>query len=196
MNISRRQALSVALTTATSVVALSACSTQSDALAQQAGSGQGYVSGSGVVTQLALDERGEPIDVAFTLLDGTQTSLAAYRPKLVVLNLWYAACPPCRKEAPVLNTISNEFASDVQFVGVNVRDAAPAAQSFLKTFDVKYANTLDTDGTIVSTLSGILPPQATPSTVILDSQGRAAARVVGEVEESTLRGLVEDVLGR
>ena len=47
---------------------------------------------------------------------------------------------------------------------------------------------------MVAALSTILPPQATPSTVILDAQGRAAARVVGAVEESTLRGLIEDVL--
>jgi hypothetical protein len=53
---------------------------------------------------------------------------------------------------------------------------------------------LDSDGSMVSLLSGVLPPQATPSTVVLDATGRAAARVVGAVTRSTLTGLVEDAL--
>ena len=38
-----------------------------------------------------------------------------------------------------------------------------------------------------------LPPKAIPSTVVLDEQGRVAARVLGEVSASTLRGILEDV---
>ncbi|RAG62685.1 TlpA family protein disulfide reductase, partial [Burkholderia multivorans] len=59
---------------------------------------------------------------------------------------------------------------------------------------IPYPNMIDSNGDMVALLSGVLPPQATPSTVILDAQGRAAARVVGAVDESTLRGLIEDVL--
>lgn len=194
MTINRRKALTAVLTTA-ALVAVSGCSTESDSLAEQAGSGQGYVSGSGVITQIPEDERGEPVDFDFTLLDGKKGSVKDYRPKLVVVNLWYAACPPCRKEAPELNAVAKKFEDKVQFLGVNVRDAKPAAEGFTKTFKVEYDNTLDSDGTIVAALSDVLPPQATPSTVILDEQGRPAARVVGAVEESTLRGLIEDALG-
>ncbi|EFG47514.1 Tat pathway signal sequence domain protein [Brevibacterium mcbrellneri ATCC 49030] len=194
MTVNRRKALTAVLATA-ALVATSACSTKSDSLAEQAGSGQGYVSGSGVVTQIPEAERGEPVNFDFTLLDGKQGSVKDYQPKLVVVNLWYAACPPCRKEAPALNEAATKFADDVEFLGVNVRDGKAAAEGFTKTFDVKYANALDTDGSIVAALSEVLPPQATPSTVILDQEGRPAARVVGAVEESTLRGLIEETLG-
>lgn len=194
MTVNRRKALTATLATAV-LVATSACSTESDSLADQAGSGQGYVSGSGVVTQIPEAERGEPVEFDFTLLDGTKGSVKDYRPKLVVVNLWYASCPPCRKEAPVLNEVASKFADDAEFLGVNVRDGKAAAEGFTKTFDVKYANTLDTDGSIVASLSKVLPPQATPSTVILDKAGRPAARVVGAVEESTLRGLIEETMG-
>ncbi|MGO1263177.1 MAG: TlpA family protein disulfide reductase, partial [Brevibacterium aurantiacum] len=68
-----------------------------------------------------------------------------------------------------------------------------AANAFISNYQVPYANMLDTNGDMVALLSGVLPPQATPSTVVLDAQGRAAARVVGEVDESTLKGLIEDV---
>ena len=171
---------------------LSACS-ENDELADQAGSDQGYVSGSGVVSQVAKDERGAPLELSFETLDGKSMSLADIRPTPVVINLWYAACPPCRKEAPDLKSVAESFGEKVQFLGVNVRDQAAAANAFVSNYQIPYANMLDTDGEMVALLSGVLPPQATPSTVILDAKGRAAARVVGEVDESTLKGLLEDV---
>ncbi|MCQ9368238.1 TlpA family protein disulfide reductase [Brevibacterium sp. 50QC2O2] len=190
--VTRRAALSITLGAA--LVTLSACKSSNDELAQQAGSNQGYISGDGVVTQLGEGDRGKPLDLEFTDLAGKKHSLAEYRPKAVVINLWYAACPPCRKEAPDLVEVSQKFKKDVVFLGVNVRDQAPAAKSFIDTFKVPYTNMIDTDGAMVSLLSSILPPQATPSTVVLDAQGRAAARIVGASESSTLRGVIEDVL--
>lgn len=194
---SRRRMLGwlAAGTSAAALVALAGCSSDDDdALAQQAGSEQGYVSGTGVITQVPVEERGEPLDAEFTTLDGESATLSEWRPKAVVINLWYAACPPCRKEAPALHAVAEEFSEETMFLGVNVRDQEGAANAFIRNFEVPYPNMLDTDGRIVALLSGILPPQATPSTVVLDAQGRAAARVVGAVEESTLRGIVEDVL--
>lgn len=171
---------------------LSACS-ENDELADQAGSDQGYVSGSGVVSQVPKDKRGSPLELSFDTLDGKSTSLADIRPTPVVINLWYAACPPCRQEAPDLKSVADSFGDKVQFLGVNVRDQAAAANAFISNYQIPYANMLDTDGEMVAQLSGVLPPQATPSTVILDAKGRAAARVVGEVDATTLKGLIEDV---
>ncbi len=190
---SRRQLLAWAAAVVAGT-AIAGCSPESDALAEQAGSEQGYISGTGVITQVPAGERGAPLELDFELLDGSAASLAGWRPRAVVINLWYAACPPCRKEAPDLVSAAEAFADDTVFLGVNVRDQAAAAQAFVESFSVPYPNMLDTDGTMVAALSSILPPQATPSTVILDREGRPAARVVGAVEESTLRGLIEDVL--
>ena len=178
-------------------LALAGCGTSgSEDLAEQARSGEdkGYVSGAGVITQLTDAERGDPLDLDFTLLSWESASLADWRPRPVVINLWYAACPPCRVEAPDLNAASEEFSDEVEFLGVNVRDQAATAESFVRTFEVPYSIMIDSDGSMVSLLSGVLPPQATPSTVILDPSGRAAARVVGAVTRSTLTGLIEDVL--
>ena len=178
-------------------LALAGCgSSGSEDLAEQARSGEdkGYVSGSGVITQLTGDERGEPMDLSFDLLAGGTASLADWRPKVVAINLWYAACPPCRVEAPDLNATYEHFGDQVEFLGVNVRDRAATAESFVRSFEVPYPIMIDGDGSMVSLLSGVLPPQATPSTVVLDPSGRAAARVVGAVTRSTLTGLIEDVL--
>ena len=143
---------------------------------------------------MAAEDRGEPLDLSFETLDGKSMSLADLRPTPVVVNLWYAACPPCRKEAPDLKSVSEEFGDKAQFIGVNVRDQEAAANAFIQNYQVPYPNMLDSNGEMVSLLSGVLPPQATPSTVVLDAKGRAAARVVGEIDASTLKGLIEDVL--
>ncbi|MGO0603205.1 TlpA family protein disulfide reductase [Brevibacterium linens] len=188
-----RRALFTSALAAGTALALSACS-ENDELADQAGSDQGYVSGSGVVSQVAVEDRGNPLELSFETLDGESMSLADLRPTPVVVNLWYAACPPCRKEAPDLKSVSEEFGDKAQFIGVNVRDQEAAANAFIQNYQVPYPNMLDSNGEMVSLLSGVLPPQATPSTVVLDAQGRAAARVVGEVDASTLKGLIEDVL--
>ncbi|WP_291793410.1 MULTISPECIES: TlpA family protein disulfide reductase [Brevibacterium] len=178
-------------------LALAGCgSSGSENLARQADSGdeKGYVSGEGVITEVAEADRGEPLDLAFTTLTGEETSLAAWRPKVVAINLWYAACPPCRVEAPDLNAVYEEYAGEVEFLGANVRDEAPTAESFVRTFEVPYPIMIDSEGEMVALLSSILPPQATPSTVILDASGRAAARVVGAASASTLRGLIEGAM--
>ena len=187
-----RRALFTSALAAGTALALSACS-ENDELADQAGSDQGYVSGSGVVSRVPAEDRGEPLDLSFETLDGKSMSLADLRPTPVVVNLWYAACPPCRKEAPDLKSVSEEFGDKAQFIGVNVRDQEAAANAFIQNYQVPYPNMLDSNGEMVSLLSGVLPPQATPSTVVLDAKGRAAARVVGEVDASTLKGLIEDV---
>ena len=187
-----RRALFTSALAAGTALALSACS-ENDELADQAGSDQGYVSGSGVVSRVPAEDRGEPLDLSFETLDGKTVSLADLRPTPVVINLWYAACPPCRKEAPDLKSVSEEFGDKAQFIGVNVRDQEAAANAFIQNYQVPYPNMLDSNGEMVSLLSGVLPPQATPSTVVLDAKGRAAARVVGEVDASTLKGLIEDV---
>lgn len=187
-----RRALFTSALAAGTALALSACS-ENDELADQAGSDQGYVSGSGVVSRVPAEDRGEPLELSFETLDGKSMSLADLRPTPVVINLWYAACPPCRKEAPDLKSVSEEFGDKAQFIGVNVRDQEAAANAFIQNYQVPYPNMLDSNGEMVSLLSGVLPPQATPSTVVLDAKGRAAARVVGEVDASTLKGLIEDV---
>ena len=44
--------------------------------------------------------------ITLTGLNGTTTTLAAYRGKLVVLNAWATWCPPCRREMPSLERLS------------------------------------------------------------------------------------------
>ncbi|SDQ15946.1 TlpA disulfide reductase family protein [Quadrisphaera sp. DSM 44207] len=159
------------------------------------GDSRSYVAGDGSVATVAVEERGEPVELAGETTDGSTVDVADWRGDVVVLNVWYAACPPCRKEAPDLAAIAQETATDgVRFLGINTEDDAATAQAFERTFATPYPSLLDAgDGSALLALRGTVPPQAVPSTVVLDAQGRPAARVLGIADPSVLSALVQDV---
>lgn len=149
----------------------------------------GYVSGDGTVTEWADGERGEPVDLSGTSFEGEPVDVADYRGQVVVLNTWYAACPPCRAEAPDLVEINGR--EDVQVLGINSRDDAATALAFDRTFGVEYPSIDDSNGQAIAGLQGLVAINAVPTSLILDAEGRVAARVIGRVEPSTLQSLVD-----
>ena len=171
---------------------LSACA-QEDALAQQAkaGDNKNYVAGDGSVTEFAAGDRKSAIQVNGTLFNGTTVAPADFQGKVTVLNFWFAACAPCRVEAPILEELHQEFKDQgVQFYGVNLRDEKATAEAFEKTFNLTYPSFDDKDGGVLLAVSGLVPPGAVPTTLVLDKQGRVASRVLGEVQKGTLKALI------
>jgi peroxiredoxin len=162
----------------------------------RAGDSKQYVAGDGTVLEVAPDARAEPVEgVAGPTADGGEVDLADLRGDVVVLNLWYAACGPCRVEAPDLVALADELEPQgARFVGLNTRDDAPGALAFEQTFDVPYPSIIDTQGSAVLALRGQLVPNAVPTTLVVDREGRVAARVSGRIDASVLRTLVEDAL--
>ena len=177
---------------AVAVAGVPGCSTSG---AQPSVVDQGYVAGDGSVVQLAPQERGEPVELSGTTLDGERVDVTEWRGSPVVLNTWFAACGPCREEAPDLAEISAETAADgVRFLGINTSDGAAQGLAFEEQFGIEYPSLLDRDGLGVLALRGDLPPAATPTTLVLDPSGRVAARFLGAADPSTLRTVIDDAL--
>lgn len=195
--VASRHARRLVVTIAIAVV-LTGC-TANDSLAEQyrSGNGQGYISGDGAYTVIAEADRGEAIEFEGTIENGDTVSSDDYRGEVLVVNFWYAACPPCRLEAPDLEALSQQFAPDgVSFLGMNIYDQAPTAMSFAEEFGVTYPSILDAnDGSVRLTFAGQVAPNAVPTTLVLDQQGRVAARISGVISEpSVLRSMITDVL--
>jgi thiol-disulfide isomerase/thioredoxin len=114
----------------------------------------------------------------------------------VVYNVWGSWCPPCREEAPDLQRVWQEAKTNgVQFVGIDVKDNDAAARAFEREYVVTYPSINGEDSaTALLAFSGSVPANAVPSTVIVDQQGRLAARVVGKTTYATLHALVREVL--
>ena len=159
------------------------------------GDGESGGAGSRLVQRYAPEDRVQIEDFTAELLDGSAFDTRDLRGKVSVFNVWGSWCGPCREEAPDLARVSKEFEDDVQFVGINVRDSADAARAFERSFDVPYPSIRPQDSaTATLAFGGALASAAVPSTVVLDVDGRVAARVVGTITYSTLQGLVEDAI--
>src|SRR5699024_1302296 len=116
----RVRALGAALLVA--AFALVACGSDNDDLAQRASNdGTNYVAGDGSVEELGAESRGDAVEVDSQLFDGTEITPETFQGEVSVINFWYAACAPCRVEAPDLQETYEEFESDgVQFFGLEL----------------------------------------------------------------------------
>jgi thiol-disulfide isomerase/thioredoxin len=171
---------------------LTACSSSS-----QGSSGRNFVQadGNGSITYVAPAKRGSAVSMRGTTLEGQPFDLSALHGKIVVMNVWGSWCAPCRKEAPDLQKAWVALgAKGVQFMGINVRESDKAqALAFQRTFGITYPSLTDDGGQALLSLRGAVAANAIPTTVVIDTEGRIAARVSGTTTATTLNDLVTDV---
>ncbi len=127
----------------------------------------------------------EPLpDVSFTDGSGNSKSLADFRGKTILLNLWATWCAPCREEMPSLDRLQQEFGSDkFEVVALALeRGGAKAARKFLD--EIKASNlALYVDK---STRAGSkLRVLGMPTTILIDGEGREIGRLAGPAEWDT-----------
>lgn len=190
--------LAAAATVVTLGLAVTACGADANSIAAQARSGdnKGFVSGDGTIERVAVGQRSAPLTLDGTMLDGGPWKVADARDKVLVLNVWGQWCGPCVAEMPHLQQVWSQASTagkPVQFMGINSRDGAETAKAFLRANKITYPSLADDGGRTLLALRG--KANTTPTTLVLDRQGRIAARVSGPVTAATLTGLVDDVLG-
>ncbi|WP_221586129.1 TlpA disulfide reductase family protein [Microbacterium sp. G2-8] len=191
----RRTLAALAVTALAASVA--ACS--NDPVAEQylEGDNKGYIAGDFRVDEIPADERGEPVVWEGESEHGETLSSEGTRGGITVVNFWYAACGPCIAEAPDLQQVWEEYeGDDVQFVGVNTYDQADTARSFATDHGITYPSVIDVNtGSVKLAFAAVTPIQATPTTLVLDREGRVAARIIGQLEgASILSTLVRETL--
>ena len=191
------RSLKIAALALLAVTVLAGCT--ADPLAQQyaEGTNQNYISGDGSLTTIALADRGEPVSFTGETAEGDTVSSDDYAGEVVVLNFWYAACPPCRVEAPDLENLHTEFdGKGASFLGVNVRDQADTAKTFEAETGISYPSVIDAnDGNLMLAFAGTVAPNAVPTTLVIDKQGRVAARFLGLIDSPTaLKTIIDETI--
>ncbi|KQY74878.1 alkyl hydroperoxide reductase [Microbacterium sp. Root1433D1] len=193
-----RRAVGAALA-AVLAIGLSACAPDPVSESFLNGENTGYVAADGAIVEIPVSERGEPVVFSGVTEEGEKFDSADIAGQVAVVNFWYAGCAPCRLEAADLEAVWQDFSDeDVAFVGINTRDQADTAVAFANEYGVTYPSLIDVDtaqAKLAFAKAEATPITATPTTLVLDKQGRVAARIIGPIDgKSILSTLVKDAL--
>jgi thiol-disulfide isomerase/thioredoxin len=132
-----------------------------------------------------------PITLRGRLLTGGAWSSATIRGRLLVVTITASWCGPCRAGQGALNQVANAYqAKGVRFLAVATQDTRPRALTLARTLPIAYPVLLDPAGTLAQQLQ----VSAVPVTVVLDRDGRIAARLDGEVAGRTLSARLDALL--
>jgi thiol-disulfide isomerase/thioredoxin len=112
---------------------------------------------------------------------GAAKTLADFKGRVVLLNLWATWCAPCKKEMPALDRLQKELGSDTfEVVALSVdRQGAVASKKFL---DETKATNLKLYVESTSKSIGLLKAPGLPTTLLIDKEGREIGRLAGPAE--------------
>ena len=181
------------------LLGLTACSQPVDRLAAdyREGIGQNYISGDGAYVFIEPGSRGDSVTFSGELDMGGDFDSAEFAGQPLLVNFWYAGCPPCRLEATDLQELNDTFSPEgMGFVGINIYDQRATSLTFAEEFGITYPSILDAgSGLARLSFAGQITPNAVPTTLILDSEHRVAARVSGLITDiPLLKRMIQDVL--
>lgn len=132
--------------------------------------------------KISLFDQPRPLPrISFTDGDGRALSLADFKGRVVLLNLWATWCVPCRKEMPTLDRLQAKLGGD-RFVVIPLsidRGGVAAVKGFYQQVGVeKLGIYLDPS----SRAPAMLAAPGVPTTLLIDGRGREVARKLGEAE--------------
>jgi thiol-disulfide isomerase/thioredoxin len=195
-NRSRNRSRAVLLGAGAAIAALtlSACSSGGTS----GGSGNtNFVTGSDGIATADKGERQDGPKLEGETLEGKHLDVADYKGKIVVLNVWGSWCSPCRAEAPNFAKVSKDTKDKgVQFIGINTRDPQKGpALTFEKDWKISYPSLHDPMGKLMLRFpKGTMNPKFIPSTIILDREGKIAARSQQALNEEKLRKMIDPLI--
>lgn len=133
---------------------------------------------SGLAAFVKRSEPAEISEITFTDGEGQPKTLADFKGKTVLLNVWATWCNPCREEMPALDRLQAELGSDkFEVVALSVdRGGVNASQKFLDQIAVKsLATYVDKSGKSTKALKII----GMPTTLLINENGQEVGRLVG-----------------
>jgi peroxiredoxin len=153
------------------------------------------VVGAAVLGWRAFDS-GEPAPaVSYTLLNGSKGNTADLKGKVLLVNFWATSCVTCVIEMPQIVATHNKFkARGYETLAVAMQYDPPAyVARFAESRQLPFGVAIDNTGEIAKQFGDI---RLTPTTFLIDKQGRIVKRYVGAPDFAALDALIVDLLAK
>lgn len=136
-------------------------------------------------------ESGPAPDFSLTTFEGETITLSDLQGQVVIINFWASWCPPCREEAPYLESTWRKYKDQgVVFLGVDYVDAKPNALAYLDEFDITYPNGPD----IAQKIAKAYRIKGVPETFYVDKSGQLRGVQIGPLYPPTLDNKIDELL--
>lgn len=130
----------------------------------------------------------------YTLLDGVQRHSDGLRGKVVLVNFWATTCAVCLREMPRFVATHRQFNTrGLETLAVSMRYDPPArVASYAQAKALPFGVAIDNTGAIEQAFGGV---RGTPTTLLMDREGRVIWRHEGEPDFDALHVRLESLLG-
>jgi thiol-disulfide isomerase/thioredoxin len=130
----------------------------------------------------AVHESPRPLpEIRFENSRGEAMSLADFRGKVVLLNIWATWCAPCRREMPTLERLQAELGGpDFEVVALSIdRNGPPVVKKFYEELGLRELGMyIDSSGKAPRELNAL----GVPTTLLIDREGKEVGRLLGPAE--------------
>jgi peroxiredoxin len=131
--------------------------------------------------------------MSYQLLDGRQLASTQWQGKVMLVNFWATSCTTCVKEMPELVATYEKFKSrDFDLLAVAMSyDNPEYVANFVKTRQLPFGVAIDQNGTMARSFGEVT---LTPTTFLLDAEGRVIKTYIGAPDFKALHQLIEKLL--
>jgi peroxiredoxin len=151
------------------------------------------LAGAAGVAYFSLNSRSSAPDLTFTDIKGEKITAASLRGKVVMVNFWATSCTTCIAEMPQMITTYNKYkAQGLEFVAVAMQyDPPNYVLNYAETRQLPFNVVLDVTGSLAKAYGDVV---LTPTTFVIDKEGKIIKRYVGQPEFDALHKLLEQAL--
>ena len=131
--------------------------------------------------------------MTFVSLQGEKITTASLRGKVVLVNFWATDCVTCVKEMPEIVATYNKYRSQgFETIAVAMRHDPPNyVLGYVEKNKLPFTVALDPMGELAKAFGEV---KLTPTTFVIDKQGKVVTRILGEPDFAKLHALLEEKL--